>query len=304
MTTQDPDPILLRERWTESFDLTRLHYTISGDGPVDFLLCDGIGCDGFIWPYLTPYLQEIGRVIHLHMRGHGESEEPRDPQAVTMEDLVRDWSLVLDEQQEGTYQRPLFALGHSMGVQVCLELRRQHPELQWRGLVLMCGTFEHTSSHFHGTQMLERALPLLRKAADLGGNALQRVWTRMTRMPLTVHIARLTEMNADLTRKRDIERYLNHLGRMNPKTFLAMLTSATNHSARTSLSELETPMLIIGGERDHFTPAILSQEMAAMLPDSELYIVPEGTHAAPIENTIEVNQRVRRFIQKHQSEVS
>ncbi|MEZ4468186.1 MAG: hypothetical protein R3F43_28075 [bacterium] len=38
----------------ESFDGTRLLYEIEGEGDIDLLLCDGIGCDGFIWKYLRP----------------------------------------------------------------------------------------------------------------------------------------------------------------------------------------------------------------------------------------------------------
>jgi len=282
------------ERWVESFDGTRLFYTMSGDGPVDFLLCDGIGCDGFIWPYLRPYLEERGRVIHLHMRGHGRSAEPADLTHVTITDLTADWGQVIEhESLEG---RPLVAIGHSMGVQVALELCHQFPSWEWRGLALLCGTFEHTASNVHETQMLERALPMLRKAAALGGEALSTLWRRMVRFPLVVNIAQRTEMSPTLTRKRDIERYLEHLGRMKPMTFLAMLSAASEHSARSYLSELQTPALIIAGEKDTFTPARLSEEMAARRSHVQLNVIQGGTHVTPIEYSVEVNQLIRRWL--------
>jgi pimeloyl-ACP methyl ester carboxylesterase len=275
-------------------DGTKLYYEISGMGPVDFLLCDGIGCDGFIWPYLKPYLQEVGRVIHLHMRGHGHSAPPANPQQVNIADLARDWQTVL--QHIGS--RPSFILGHSMGVQVCLELVKQAPHLSWSGIILLCGTFEHTPSHFHNTQMLERILPLLRKTAKIGGKQLRKVWRRMVRFPLNAHLARFTEMSSDLSRKRDIENYLFHLSKMDPQVFLAMLSAAAEHSARTYLADIHTPTLIIAGEKDNFTPAYLSKEMQALLPNAQLHIIHQGTHAAPIENTIEVNTHIRHFIHR------
>jgi len=281
------------ERWVEADDGTRLYYSVSGEGPVDILLCDGIGCDGFIWVYLQPYLEELGRVIHLHMRGHGRSEEPRDAARVGVPDLARDWEVV--RAAEGA-ARPVVALGHSMGVQVALELRHRAPAWGWRGLALLCGTFEHPAANFHDTQMLERVLPLLQRGADLGGAALERVWRRLVNFPLAVQFAQLTEVSPDLTRKRDIERYLKHLGRMKPRTFLATLSAASRHSARSYLGELHTPALIIAGERDTFTPARLSVEMAALLPKAELVVVEGGTHVTPIEHTIEVNQRVRQWL--------
>ena len=145
----------------------------------------------------------------------------------------------------------------------------------------------------------ERVLPILRRAAGVGGQRLHKVWRRLLHLPLAVQVARATEMSADLTRKRDIERYLRHLGRMKPSTFLAMLEQVSRHSSRASLPELDTPALVIGGEKDHFTPPRLSVELAELLPHAELEILEGGTHSAPIEQTIEINQRVRHFLKTH-----
>ena len=284
-------------KWVTSYDQTQLHYTIGGQGGPIFLLFDGIGCDGFIWPYLRPYLEEIGTVIHLHMRGHGESAEPAYPEHIEIPHLARDWESLF-EQESLTQDQPLIGLGHSMGVQVCLELRKKRPDLNWCGLILMCGTFEHTTSHFHDTQMLDRVLPILRKAAKLGGERLRKVWSKMIRFPFAVQLARMTEMDPNLSRKRDIENYLNHLARLDPQVFLSMLNAAGQHSVRTALGSIHTPALIIAGEKDHFTPARLSEEMVHLMPKGELLMIEGGTHAAPIEHTIEVNQSIRHFIQR------
>ena len=283
-------------QWFSAEDLTRLCYWQYGAGDVDILLCDGIGCDGFAWTYLLPYLEERGRVFHLHMRGHGESQEPHDPTRIGIEDLVSDWERLISV--EGLSDRPLVVIGHSMGVQVALALRAHRPDLNWAGLILLCGTFEHTASNLYDTPMIERALPLLRRAARAGGSKLESLWSRMVRLPLAVHVARATEMSADLTRKRDIERYLNHLGRMKPETFIAMLERVSQHSSRAALPELDTPALVIGAELDHFTPPRLSVELSHLLPDAELKILSGATHAAPIEDTVQINKLIRQFLQR------
>lgn len=311
----------IEEKYLTTPDGTKLYYTMSGTGEeIDFLLCDGIGCDGFVWPYLKPYLEEIGRVIHLHMRGHGKSGLPTDYQLTQIEDLAKDWQQVIQIEksqiqttqvvpkkrgrptknqmpQQASKPRKIIAIGHSLGVQVALELARQTPHWQWAGLVLMCGTFEHPVSTFHNAQMLERFLPLLKKAVELGGDHLRKVWQRLVNLPLAVQVAKMTEMNGNLTRKRDIEAYLRHLGQMEPKYFLEMLMNASKHSARSYLGELDMPTLIIAGGKDNFTPARLSEEMQALMKNAKLIMIQEGTHATPIEHTIEVNSMVRRFIQ-------
>jgi pimeloyl-ACP methyl ester carboxylesterase len=287
------------ERWVTAADLTRLRYTISGKGEVDYLLFDGIGCDGFIWAYLKPYLEESGRVFHLHMRGHGKSHNPENHNHVGIDWLISDWTQLLRVEGLDQSKRPLIALGHSMGVQVALELRTRRSDLPWASMILMCGTFEHTAGNLYDTTMIERVLPLLKRAANIGGHRLHKVWRRLVTLPLAVHVARATEMSADLTRKRDIERYLQHLGRMQPKLFLSMLQKMSEHSCRAALAEIDTPVLVIGGQFDHFTPPRLSIELDHLLPKSELLILNEGTHSAPVEQTIEVNQSVRRFLSEY-----
>lgn len=284
------------ERSVTATDLTRLYYTISGQGDVDYLLFDGIGCDGFVWAYLKPYLEETGRVYHLHMRGHGKSTDPDNINHVGIDWLISDWEHVLRVENMDHSQRPLIALGHSMGVQVALELRIRRPDLPWASMILMCGTFEYTAGNLYDTTMLERVLPLLKTAARLGGDRLHKVWRRLLTLPLAVHVARATEMSADLTRKRDIERYLKHLGRMQPPLFLSMLQQMSEHSCRVTLADIDTPVLVIAGQLDHFTPPRLSIELNHLLPQSELLMLEEGTHSAPVEQTIEVNQRIRKFV--------
>ena len=166
-------------------------------------------------------------------------------------------------------------------------------------MILMCGTFEHTAGNMYNSSMIERVLPLLERAAALGGDHLHKLWRRLVTLPLAVHLARATEMSADLTRKRDIESYLSHLGRMRPRVFLAMLNQMSKHSCRAALPDIETPALVIGGTRDHFTPSRLSVELSHLLACSELLMLEEGTHAAPIEQTIIVNQRIRHFLARH-----
>ena len=59
------------------------------------------------------------------------------------------------------------------------------------------------------------------------------------------------------------------------------------------------PTLIIAGEKDTFTPMWLSEKMAEMLPNSELMVVPTGSHTGPIEMPQLCNLRVERWLLDH-----
>lgn len=275
-------------------DGTRLFYEVEGRGPLDFVLCDGIGCDGFIWRYLRPLLLERGRVIHLHMRGHGKSEPPADPSATAIGVLADDWRGLLDTLGA----EKTVVLGHSMGVQVALELGHRDRG-RAAALVLLCGAFENPVATFHDNANFAKVFPVLQRATRIGGAALRALWRKLVQLPISYHVARMTELHPDLARRRDFEPYLEHLSKMDPALFFQMLGGAADHSARPYLPDLDIPVLVVGGEDDRFTPGRLSEEMCTLLPQGEALIVEEGTHTVPIEHATEVNLAILDFLDRH-----
>ncbi|MEE2755296.1 MAG: alpha/beta hydrolase [Myxococcota bacterium] len=274
-----------------SFDGTPLHYAVTGSGSVDFVLCDGIGCDGFIWRYLKPVLESRGRVIHMHMRGHGQSGQPAEDENIHIRHIADDWSVIL----AALGRRNSIVLGHSMGVQVGLELWRRHPQ-HVDALVLMCGSYQNPIATFHDGSAMETLLPLLRIAARLGGRSLGSVWRAALRLPIAFHVARLTEVHPDLTRREDFEPYLEHLSDIKPSLFFEMLNGASQHSADHYLDDVDVPTLVIAAGGDQFTPSRLSKTIADRIPEAELLVIPEGTHTAPIEFPSMINSRICRFL--------
>jgi pimeloyl-ACP methyl ester carboxylesterase len=74
-----------------------------------------------------------------------------------------------------------------------------------------------------------------------------------------------------------------------------MLAAAGRHSAYEILPVIDLPTLIVAGTRDGFTPLGLSEEMSRLIPGSELHVVQDGSHTAPIEKPQEVTDRIVRF---------
>ena len=86
------------------------------------------------------------------------------------------------------------------------------------------------------------------------------------------------------------------MGRIRPVTFLRMLRHAAEHSTLERLSGLEIPVLVVAGECDNFTPLRLSEEMVAALPRGELFVLPGGTHTAPLEMPQLLNECVDGYL--------
>jgi len=83
---------------------------------------------------------------------------------------------------------------------------------------------------------------------------------------------------------------------MDPDIFLRMLQLAGEHDARGFLEEVRAPTLVIAAEHDTFTPMALAEEMAGAIPDAELEVIPEASHAAPVEQPDQIVERIEEFV--------
>src|SRR4051812_10389490 len=100
-----------------------LAYEDAGQGEPPMVLVHCWTCDH---TFFTPQIQHFShnhRVIAVDLRGHGESDKPR--QDYTVEGVADDLTWLCD--QVGL-QQPV-VVGHSMGGNVALELARRYPAL-------------------------------------------------------------------------------------------------------------------------------------------------------------------------------
>jgi pimeloyl-ACP methyl ester carboxylesterase len=286
-----------REGFALARDGTSIWYRARGprNAPA-VVLCDGIGCDGYVWKYLLRTLTDRWRLVSWHYRGHGRSDPPADPEHIDIVNHADDLASVLDAALGDGAEA--FVAGHSMGVQVSLEFfRRQRPRT--RGLLLFCGSYGTPLRTFKGRATLEQVLPWVRFAVRGIPGTVARLWRSVVPTELSYQIATRFELNGQLIRREDFFPYLEHMARVDVRLFLDMLAAAGRHSARPFLDQIDVPTLIIAGERDGFTPAHLSEEMHRCIRGSELHVVRDGSHTAPIERPAEVTARVEAFLSRH-----
>lgn len=283
-----------------SVDASPIFYEVFGpvpsseeDTPLPVVFCDGIGCDGFIWKYLTPLLASKRTVIHWHYRGHGRTPKPRHPNAVSIENLADDLASVLDDV--GVEQAVV--AGHSMGVQVSLEFHRRH-RYRSSGLILICGSPAEPLKTFKGSNLLDVMLPAIRKTINTAPGLFSTIGRTILPRDWVYRIAAKLEFEESLLSRQDFMPYLRGLAHLDPGLFLAMLDEANKNSSRDLLPQILVPTLLIAGELDTFTPAALSREMAEKIPGAELCVVPDGTHTAPLERPDLVGSSILAFLQR------
>jgi pimeloyl-ACP methyl ester carboxylesterase len=175
-----------------------------------------------------------------------------------------------------------------MGVQVILEFYRQFPE-RVAALVPTLGTYGKPVHTFLDAPILAPLVFMLvhgivmrsgKKIASIQRNALKkpfiaRLAARLARLARLVHPAMMPQA--------DLEAYLHHFGDFDPEVFFRMAEKMALHSAEDVLEKISVPTLVIAGERDIFTPLWLSEEMADRIPGARLLVIPQGSHAALVE---------------------
>jgi pimeloyl-ACP methyl ester carboxylesterase len=240
-------------------DQTLLYYERRGQG-ASLVLCDGLLCDGHIWNYFSPDLENDFELIHWHYPGHGKSEEPGP-----YTDLSPKWlSDCLASVMRHAGRPSATVIGHSLGVQVALETWNRHRELV-NGLVLICGAPGRIVETFHDTALLSYLVPMLDAVGRFTPDLVSSLWKGMPSQLVFWLAVKLREVNRRLIRKSDMMSYLEGLKRVDFRVAVRMLESAGLHDAAPYLKDVDVPVLVIGGEEDSFTPPALSRHIASCI---------------------------------------
>ncbi len=271
-----------------------IHWRSIGSGP-PLVLCNGVGVSTFFWKYLADKLMDRNQVILWDYRGHGRSDRRVDPQTgdVSVRRHARDLLAVLDA---AGIDQPAVLIGHSMGCQVALETWVLAPE-RVAGMVLALGSAGrtlHTFGGYAGSARIFRGVHRVIQAAGPRVNQLTRI---VLGSPLAWEFARrLALVDPYYTLREDLTPYLQHLSSMDMRLFLRCVLEVDIHDAWPALPNIQVPVLVIAAERDAFTPISCSREIADTLPDADLFILADGSHAALIEQPETFNHRIERFL--------
>ena len=281
-----------KDRWFETSDGTRIAYTVVGHGtgtPVVFM--NGWTCSDAYWKRIGPAVVEAGHpAVFFDTRGHGQSGVPRAP-GLFAKNLTRDdvsvrrvATDIIELLDDAGLDRAALA-GHSMGVQGIFEAYRVAPE-RIAALIPIAGTYENPVPTFADKPVLDRLFPI--------GNALltrvpfallKPAMSQAHRMPpeFGMKVIRTILRTSPEVTYEDVEAHVRQIGDVDFSVLWRMMAEMREHSAADVLPTITIPVLVLGGERDHFTPPFVQHRMHEAIPDSELVLFPEGGHLLPVE---------------------
>jgi pimeloyl-ACP methyl ester carboxylesterase len=277
-------------------DGSKLYYGIVGDvasGATPIVCANGIGCSTYFWKYIANYFGPSRPVIVWDYRGHGKSDLPQNKR-VTVRQCAEDMLAVMD----AAGVRSAVHIGHSMGSQVVFEFYRLFPD-RTAGLVPLLGSFGTPLKTFWDSQIPNYIFPYVHKVATTIPKILQKVTGQMLQPALAFQTGSLLGIiNGAMSNPADMTDYFNHISQVPVDLFFELAKDMSVHSCEDILGGIECPVLVIGGELDKFTPAWLSHKMHNAIPESELLMIKEGSHAALIEQPDLINLRLEKFFRE------
>ena len=84
-----------------------------------------------------------------------------------------------------------------------------------------------------------------------------------------------------------------------PWTVQFQTLAASCFSRRGDLHRVRAPTLIVHGEDDAMSPAANARALAEGIPGAELWMIPGGGHAAPLEHAEESAERLLAWVDRH-----
>jgi non-heme chloroperoxidase len=253
----------------------------------------GLVCSNAHWEKQLPFFDKLGFPILIHdYRGHYSSSSYKNLKDISFKSYADDIKQLID--QLGGEEIIMF--GHSMGVNVTLEFARLYPE-NLKGIIVISGTVLPPQDVMFDSNIVSVVMPFVEWLFKNYPGVSQKLWSSSFLNPLALRAIHRGGFNHKYVPIEFIQVYLKRVGLLPPEVFLHLMRQMRDHDIVNDLEKLCVPTLIIGGDKDKVIPNYLQQILHKYIPNSELYILKDGSHVPQHDYPQNINKRSSKFIQ-------
>ena len=252
-----------------------LHVVDRGNGdPVVFL--HAFPFNAAMWEYQYAALEADRRVIGIDLPGFGSSPAPADPKAASMEGWA---DLVAGAFDELGLDKPV-VVGASMGGYLTFALVRRH--LDKLGPLVLVAT-RPKSDDVDTWERRTQQQQALEEGDDVGALAKGMVEGLLSQ--------------ASLQRPELVDYVLALMQHNVPEGWIAALEAMKKRpDAMGAMRGMPRKTLVIAGELDRITPLAESTLITRLVADGQLVVVKDSSHLPNLENPVEFNEVLVRFL--------
>jgi len=265
--------------------------TIDPNKPV-LVMNYGLVCSNHHWKFQTDYFDKRGYQILIHdYRGHFQSTGAHDVKKITFQQMAKD----IEGLCKFLGIEKAHMLGHSMGVNICLQLAKDYPQLV-ESMVLISGTFINVKDVMFDTNLMEFIAPIAAMGLEKYPKIFNKIWTSSGSNPIVRELIRISGFNRHKVSSEFVEIYLNRVGQLGPDLFFQLFNEMTKQNITGNLESMKMPALVIGGHKDGVIPNHVQRSLANLLPNADTYFLKDGSHVPQADYPAMVNERIELFI--------
>jgi 3-oxoadipate enol-lactonase len=229
-----------------------------GDGPPLFLF-HSLLSDRASFDAIVPELAKSFRVIVVELPGFGRSQAVTGGLAAVADRMA-------EAVRDAAGGEQAIVLGNGYGGFVALQMAIRHPDIAGRFILADCGAAfsEPGREAFRNMAAASKANGL----AAITDVAMRRLFAPAFQ---AAHAELMAERRAAFLRT-------------DPEVFRAACDALACLDLRPELSKVKVPVLVLVGEHDEATPPPMSHELAGLLPQAHLEIIPGCAHVPQLQS--------------------
>lgn len=279
------------------FYCTNFNETRPTSGPL-LVFNYGLVCSNHHWAKQLPYFDQLNYSILVHdYRGHFNSSKEENFESCTFETFAKDLQAILAKVRQKTAFDNIIMIGHSMGVNVTLEYAKMFPQ-ELKAMILISGTIFPPHDVMFDTHIMDVLMPYVELTKKKSPKIFDSIWNIVPFLPLTQVLIRHGGFNPKKVSMEFIQIYLQKIRQLGPGLFFKLFEEMGKHNILSYLHDIQTPALVMGGDKDKVIPYYIQDIINKRLKNSELYIVKDGSHVPQVDFPETVNERMLIFINK------
>jgi 3-oxoadipate enol-lactonase len=251
-----------------------LHYSdLNPDGTPIVILLHGLGATGDSWQLQFPALIESGfRILAPDMRGFGKSTYPEGHNNPRI--MAEDVANFLNRLDVTS----VYVVGISMGGTIALQFTLDHPSMV--DSLLLVNTFARLRPKKISYWLFYSIRFLLIHVLGIPNQA-RFVVKRLFPYPEQEFLR---------------ETFYKQIIQAHPAGYRSTIKSFVNFNVTDRLCEIQSPALVVTGDKDTVVPPITQKELAEKIPNADQVVINNAGHAVIVEKPEEFNLAMLDFL--------
>ena len=243
-------------------------------------------------PQINFFIKNGFPVLILNYRHHFGSTSPGGIESCTLKNISKDTRLLLSRLNI----KKTHLVGHSMGVNVAIDLSICTPELVEK-IAVISGNPMRPQDYMFNTNLSTYIFPALKKILNINKNISTKIWQNMFHIKLVRKIVLDGGFNPEMVTDRFVKFYMKKIGELGFELFFQLIEEMKNHNLSAKLHLVEKPVLVMGGDLDKIAPIEGQILFNKYIKDSQLYLIKDGSHVPQIDFPKTVNKELLSFFE-------